>query len=200
MCFWNYRRGPLSSPLHFHPWHGIHAWLIVLPKIDRFPISVMYCRSFRGLPPFLGSPLTGFCWSDVAWNWWLLLFYPRWLWSTAPSSTTRWTSRTAPTFPRPSVPTRKIPLLLLLLTSDTEYMQSFTVLELRPCDCGETSGIKANHARMYILSIYDLSVCVSTLCSSPPRLCLDWILQLIISNMICAASQFVWVVNLQICI
>lgn len=45
-------------------------------------------------------------------------------------------------------------------------------------------------ACMCILSIYDLSVCVSTSCSSPPCLCLDWICSWSFS------TWFVWPLSL----
>lgn len=85
---------------------GVVFELVTKYEHPLWPHQRTLCRSDMNV---VKDGLAGFCWSDVAWSGWLSLSNPRWLWSTVLSSTTRWMSRTAPTFPRPSVPTKKIP-------------------------------------------------------------------------------------------
>lgn len=144
------------------------------------------------------SGQTGCCWSDLAWNRWSFLSNPRWLWNTVPSSTTHWMSRTALTFLRPSVPTKKRCSRFSVLTMIHHTCSPSQLWRCWFWDCGESSEIQTNHVCMYI---YLFMICVCQLCVHRHLLyAFEWICSWSFPTWFGVTSQFLWVVNLNICI
>lgn len=95
---------------------------------------------------------------------------------------------------------RRFFLLLSLLTSDTQHMQSFTVVGMSfPWLWWNFRDTNKSRLHVYLIYLWSVCVCVNFMFSS--TLSMPWLnLQLIINDVICVTSQFVWVVHLQICI